>query len=276
MELDSSVSLMDTEVLVWFSVGQEVAAFARKHLPAAVKSSGAFKAKNYKQALVDGFLSIDRQLETEKGRKELYGMYQESGRKDLKDVTPETLPKLMGCTACVALITKTEIYVANVGDSRAVLCRKGKAIEMSEDHKPNLEKERKRIEKANGYIDDDRVNGMLNLTRCLGDLEYKQDKKLRQEDQILSAFPDIKIEKIHGDVDFLIIACDGIWDCMTSQQAVDYFKPKIRPVKEDKGFKISRVIEEMLDSIMAKDVESSEGIGCDNMSCLIVRFNAFK
>lgn len=267
---------MDMEVLLWLSVGQEVAAFAAKHLPVAVKSSGAFKAKNYKQALVEGFLNMDRQLETDKGRKELYGMYQASGRKDLEGATPETLPRLMGCTACVALVTKAEIYVANVGDSRAVLCRKGKAIEMSEDHKPNLEKERTRIEKANGYIDDDRVNGMLNLTRCFGDLEYKQDKKLKQEDQILSAFPDIRIEKIYGDVDFLIIACDGIWDCMTSQQAVDHFKSRIRPIKEDKSFKISKVIEEMLDGILAKDVESSEGIGCDNMSCLIVRFNAYK
>lgn len=208
--------------------------------------------------------------------KELFTMYQESGRKDLGDVTPDALPKLIGCTACVALITKTEIYVANAGDSRAVLCRNGKAIEMSEDHKTNLEKEQKRIEKANGYIENDRVNGCINLTRCLGDLDYKLNKKLKQEEQILSAVPDIKVEKILSDTDFLIIACDGIWDCLTSQETVDYLKPKIRPHKEDKSFKISGVIEAMLDTILAKETETSEGIGCDNMSCLVIRFNCFK
>ena len=202
-------------------------------------------------------------------------MYKASGRKDYEGVTADTLPKLVGCTACVALITKMEIYVANAGDSRAVLCKRGKAIDMSEDHKPELERELKRIKNANGFIDDDRVNGVLSLTRCFGDLEYKQDKNLRQEDQILTAFPDIKIEKLYDDTDFLILACDGVWDCMTSQKAVDYIKPKIRP-KDDKGFKISKLIEEMLDEILAKDVESSEGIGCDNMSCLIVRFNGYK
>jgi len=203
-------------------------------------------------------------------------MYKESGRKDLGDITPNALPKLIGCTACVALVTRTEIYVANAGDSRAVLCRSGKAIEMSEDHKTDLERERKRIEKANGYIDNDRVNGSINLTRCLGDLEYKLNKKLKQEDQILSAVPDVRIEKISSDTDFLIVACDGIWDCLTSQEAVDYFKPKIRPSKEDKSFKISAMIEIMFDNILAKDTGPSEGIGCDNMSCLVIRFNCFK
>jgi protein phosphatase 1G len=119
------------------------------------------------------------------------------------------------------------------------------------------------------------MNGMLSLIRCFGDLEYKQNKALRQKDQILTAFPDIKIEKLYGDIDFLIIACDGVWNCTISQKAVDYFKPKIRP-KEDKAFKISKLIEKMLDDISAKDVESSEGIGCDNMSCLVVRSNRYK
>lgn len=267
---------MDMEVILHFSIGQEIALFAKNHLPAAIKSSGSFKAKNYKQALIEGFLSIDRLLETDKGKKELFTMYQETGRKDLGPITPDILPKLMGCTACTALITKTEVYVANAGDSRAVLCRKGKAIEMSEDHKPVLEKERKRIEKAGGYIDSDRVNGMINLTRSLGDLEFKQNKKLKHEDQILTALPDIRIEKILNDTDFLILACDGIWDCLTSQEAVDYLKLSIRPPKEDKSFKISEVIERMLDSILAKDTETSDGIGCDNMSCLIIRFNGCK
>ena len=82
-----------------------------------------------------------------------------------------------GCTACSALITPTKIYVANSGDSRAVLARKSGekcvAVDMSEDHKPELEREKKRIEKAGGFVEDNRVKGVLNLSRSLGDLEYK-------------------------------------------------------------------------------------------------------
>ncbi len=261
-------------------IGQEVALYVKKHLPDAIKGSLAFKAKNYKQALIEGFLSIDKQLEKKEGKKELQALFASSPRKAIakeEKIEADLLAQFIGCTACVALITRSEIYVANVGDSRAVLCKKGQAVNMSEDHKPALEKEKKRIEKAEGYIEDDRVNGMLNLSRCLGDLEYKQNKKLKQEEQIITAFPDIKIEKITTETEFLILACDGIWDCMTSQGAVDYLRDKLKPVaKMEKSFKISAIIEGMLDSILAKDIEASDGIGCDNMSCMVICFHPVK
>jgi len=78
----------------------------------------------------------------------------------------------------VALITETEIICANAGDSRCVLSEKGKAIELSVDHKPELSTERARIEKAGGFVEDNRVKGVLNLSRSLGDLEYKQDPNI--------------------------------------------------------------------------------------------------
>ena len=80
-----------------------------------------------------------------------------------------------GCTACVVLITDSEIYCANAGDSRAVLCVDARAVEMSIDHKPELATEKARIEKAGGFVEENRVKGILNLSRSLGDLEYKQD-----------------------------------------------------------------------------------------------------
>ena len=89
---------------------------------------------------------------------------------------------LAGCTANVALLNSNELYVANAGDSRAVLCNKGKAIELSEDHKPDNEKEKDRIIKAGGFISDGRVNANLNLSRAIGDFEYKKDKSFTVED----------------------------------------------------------------------------------------------
>lgn len=178
-----------------------------------------------------------------------------------------------GCTACVALITKNKIYVANSGDSRAVLCKGGKAVDMSEDHKPDNPKEKARIEKAKGFVEDNRVNGILNLSRSLGDLEYKKNPDLKPDEQLVISRPDIKEEEIKADSDFLLIACDGIWDCLTSQKACDYVKEKMAKSSPSKsGVKFTSVIEAMLDSILAPDVASSQGIGCDNMSCILVQF----
>jgi protein phosphatase 1G len=165
--------------------------------------------------------------------------------------------------------------VGNSGDSRAVLARKattpgGKftAVEMSVDHKPELPGEKLRIERAGGFVEENRVKGVLNLSRSLGDLEYKSDATLPLKDQMITAMPEIKKEKI-ADGAFLIIACDGIWDCLTSQEAVDYVGDLLTNKKRDK---VSSTIEDMFDKIIAQDVASSGGIGCDNMTCVVVQF----
>lgn len=93
------------------------------------------------------------------------------------------IPMRTGCTACVMSIDETnkKLYIANAGDSRVVMCQAGKAEAMSKDHKPDLESEKIRIYKADGWISDGRVKGFLNLTRGFGDLEYKQNKKIKPE-----------------------------------------------------------------------------------------------
>ncbi|KAL5980409.1 hypothetical protein ACLOJK_028317 [Asimina triloba] len=73
-----------------------------------------------------------------------------------------------GCTACVSVIRSNQLIVANAGDSRCVISRKGQAYNLSRDHKPDLEVERERILKAGGFIHAGRVNGSLNLARAIG------------------------------------------------------------------------------------------------------------
>lgn len=84
---------------------------------------------------------------------------------------------------------------------------------------------------------------------------------------MITAVPEIRKEKISPDTSFLILACDGIWDCLTSQEAVD-FVGELSKKKE----RVSGIIEEMFDKIIATDVASSGGIGCDNMTCVVVQF----
>jgi serine/threonine protein phosphatase PrpC len=82
-----------------------------------------------------------------------------------------------GCTAVSAIVTPDKIYVGNSGDSRAVVgVKEGSkltGLALSEDHKPDNIEEKARIEKAGGFVEENRVKGILNLSRSLGDLEYK-------------------------------------------------------------------------------------------------------
>ncbi|PPD90591.1 hypothetical protein GOBAR_DD12476 [Gossypium barbadense] len=135
-----------------------------------------------------------------------------------------------GSTACVAVIRNKQLIVANAGDSRCVISRKGQAYNLSKDHKPELELEKDRILKAGGFIQVGRINGSLNLARAIGDAEFKQNKTLPAEKQIVTANPDINAVELCDDDEFLVLACDGIWDCMSSQQLVDYVREQLSSV----------------------------------------------
>ncbi|RXH88423.1 hypothetical protein DVH24_000022 [Malus domestica] len=96
------------------------------------------------------------------------------------------------------------------------------AYNLSKDHKPDMENEKERILKADGFIQVGRVNGR--------DAELKQNKQLPVEMQIVTANPDITSVELCDDDEFLVIACDGIWDCMSSQQLVDYVREQLKHV----------------------------------------------
>jgi serine/threonine protein phosphatase PrpC len=129
----------------------------------------------------------------------------------------------IGCTANVILIDDMKkLYIANAGDSRCVLGRAGKAVPLSFDHKPDNQEEKERIEKAGSIIQEGRVDGNLNLSRSLGDLKYKVNKNLKPEEHPVTANPDVKIEALTGDEDFIIMGCDGIWETKTNEEMVEF------------------------------------------------------
>ena len=91
----------------------------------------------------------------------------------------------------MVLVTTDSIYCANSGDSRAVLCSKDEAIPLSFDHKPQNVEEENRISNSGHFVEDDRVDGNLALSRAIGDFQYKDKPNRPPEDQAVTCNPDI-------------------------------------------------------------------------------------
>lgn len=122
-----------------------------------------------------------------------------------------------GTCAIFALLENNNLYVANIGDSRAVLSRNKQALALSEDQKPDRDDEKDRIEAAGGKIKKWgvwRTPDSLAVSRALGDYQHKQNN-------YVIATPEITTTRLQSDDEFLILACDGVWDVMTNQEAVN-------------------------------------------------------
>lgn len=87
---------------------------------------------------------------------------------------------------------------------------------------------------------------------------------------MITCVPEIKKVELTSDDKFLVIACDGIWDCLTSQQCVDLLAKSIKARKAPQ--QNSKVVEDMFDQIICKDIHSpdSDGSGTDNMTCILI------
>ncbi|XP_050212876.1 probable protein phosphatase 2C 10 isoform X3 [Mercurialis annua] len=156
-----------------------------------------------------------------------------------------------GSTAVTAiLINGQRLWVANVGDSRAVLSRGGQAIQMSIDHEPNTE--RGSIENKGGFVsnmpgDVPRVNGQLAVSRAFGDKSLKSH---------LRSDPDVQNCIIDNSTDILILASDGLWKVVSNQEAVD----------------IARRIKDPMKAAKQLIAEALERDSKDDISCVVVRF----
>ncbi|KAK4561939.1 hypothetical protein RGQ29_004691 [Quercus rubra] len=128
-----------------------------------------------------------------------------------------SLDSSSGTTALTALIFGRMMLIANAGDCRAVLGKRGKAVELSKDHKPDSFSERPRIEKLGGVVYDGYLNGQLSVARAIGDWHMKDPEGSSSP---LSAEPELQDMVLNEEDEFLILGCDGLWDVMSSQCAV--------------------------------------------------------
>ncbi|KAM7253311.1 hypothetical protein ACFE04_025929 [Oxalis oulophora] len=163
-----------------------------------------------------------------------------------------------GTTALTALVFGRTLLIANAGDCRAVLGRRGRAIEMSKDHKPNFPSEKIRIEKLGGVIYDGYLNGQLSVARAIGDWHMKSPKGTECP---LSAEPELQQTHLTEDDEFLIIGCDGLWDVMSSQCAVTTARKELMNHNDPE-----RCSRELVREALKRNT-------CDNLTVIVVCFS---
>ncbi|XP_017058076.1 probable protein phosphatase 2C T23F11.1 [Drosophila ficusphila] len=239
------LSLPDDPGAAFFAVydghgGATVAQYAGKHLHKFVLKRPEYN-DNIEQALQQGFLDID------------YYMLNNESWGD----------QMAGSTAVVVLVKDNKLYCANAGDSRAIACVNGQLEILSLDHKPNNEAESKRIIDGGGWVEFNRVNGNLALSRALGDFVFKRANK-RPEDQIVTAYPDVETRKIMEDWEFIVLACDGIWDVMSNAEVLEFCRTRI-----GMGMYPEEICEELMNHCLAPDCQMG-GLGGDNMTVVLV------
>jgi protein phosphatase 2C family protein 2/3 len=189
-----------------------------------------------------------------------------------------------GTTAITAYIQADMLFVANVGDSRAVLCRSGRALDASIDHKPGRKEERARIESLGGRVgitEEDAFRtaarpcpclwacvsagrplrvfpGGLSVSRTIGDISMKSSGP---GSALVSSEPEMWESKLSDADEFLILACDGTWDVMSSSQAVDFVRGVLFRSNNDP---------EVASKALAN--EAFRRGSTDNISCIVVVF----
>jgi len=199
---------------------------------------------------------MDTLLLTPEGKKELMSL-----KNDNKEtIGSDLMESNAGCTANVGLIYKNTLYVANAGDSRCLLASKKDIVSMSNDHKPDSDIEKTRIVKAGGFVLDGRMNSNLNLSRALGDLEYKKNPAIGVDEQLIIAVPDIKTYQINDKTDFILLGCDGVWETMSNSDIVDFIYDHLK-----KGTDLKIIVENLLDKLIATDTFSKIFSFFDNL-----------
>lgn len=179
--------------------GRNAALFARDHLQSYLADELS-KCATIPEALTSTYLRTDEQFLL-----------------STKDTS--------GTTAAVALLEHSTrmLFIANAGDSRIVLCRDGIAFAMTVDHKPDNPEEIDRIRKAGGFVIHKRVMGELAISRAIGDPDFKE-KDLR----LVIADPDVQTVRLNSRDEFLLIACDGLYDVISNEDAVQYVQERLK------------------------------------------------
>jgi protein phosphatase len=179
--------------------GRKVADLGAKFVPECFLSHPAV-GQNNALALVEAIIQADRNV------------FQTIGKTD------------GGSTLICAVIHGRMLFVGCLGDARAVVCDGNTTIAMSEDHKPTDAKENARVVRCGGTVQFGRVCACLAVSRALGDFEFKfsGNRFVSNKELMVSNVADVKQLNITDATKFLLLACDGLWDVLSNEEATHF------------------------------------------------------
>ena len=261
--------------------GREVSKFISDHFVEEFLKNENYEKGDIKTCLKETFLNLDKKLLEQSSMQEMtedhflfmqefnlseeseINIIEDNGYKYIEDIS-----YTRGSAAIVLVIhNHTELYFANIGDSRGIIIRnENNFVRMTNDHKPNNNDEKKRIKKAGSKILDNRINGLLNMSRSFGDYQFKLRRDLRQVEQAVSACPEITFMKRTKRELFIVLACDGVWDCANNSQIAQFF---YNHVNRDPKKRLSLVIAELFNIILSDSPDKD--VGTDNMTCILIQ-----
>uniref|UniRef100_A0A3B3SFB0 Protein phosphatase 1B n=1 Tax=Paramormyrops kingsleyae TaxID=1676925 RepID=A0A3B3SFB0_9TELE len=224
--------------------GNMVAEYCSRHLLDHILATGRIKAEDdpaeVKEGIREGFLNIDRHMHS-------------LARSACWDCS--------GSTAAAVMFSPRRIYLINCGDSRVLLCRHGLVCFYTEDHKPCNPREKARIQNAGGSVTLQRVNGSLAVSRALGDFDFKEVAWRSQTEQLVSPEPEVfQLERSPAD-EFLVVACDGVWDAMDNEELCAFVRDRMQVTDDPR-----EVCAQVIDLCLYKG-------SLDNISIIIIRLS---
>ena len=275
---DFTSNFLESNFIPTFSKQPQVAKYASLPKTGSKSRSDVTGVELLRQALEKTFIELDQTLiplQRERNQAILSGKITpppttDTDPDDEIKATPGTSTGLLGersgSTCVVVVLTPSHIICANTGDSRAVLQRGGQVFPLSFDHKPSDVPERKRITDAGGIVKGKRVDGDLAVSRAFGDFAYKQDRQLPADKQKVIVKPDIAVyPRDEQNDEFMVIACDGIWDVASNKQCTDFVQTLLSEGELDLG----NICEEALDTCLDRNSR-------DNMTMMLVGFPGIK
>eukprot|EP00931_Biecheleriopsis_adriatica_P061312 TRINITY_DN36865_c0_g1_i1.p1 TRINITY_DN36865_c0_g1~~TRINITY_DN36865_c0_g1_i1.p1 ORF type:complete len:1123 (-),score=232.61 TRINITY_DN36865_c0_g1_i1:29-3364(-) len=230
--------------------GTQAVEFVRRRLPRLLGSQKGFRDADpdiLHKAIEDAFRLTDEELLAEL-------------KKEVCTSSQQEMQLSAGSVGCVALVRGSRIHVANLGDCRAILCEKGEFNCLTLDHRTDANPaESERLQKLGVEVTSDGyLHGRLAVSRAWGDWNFSREEKCIG----LLCQPELSVAEVNDSTEFLLLACDGIFEKMTSKEAGQIVRRRLRATGDPKA-----AAENLILHASKRDVS-------DNLSVMVVLFKA--
>ena len=291
--------------------GREVPKYLKAHFMDCLNKNKNFIEEKYKEGIIETFFELDESFKTKEVQEELAKYSEEfkpEKEKEIKEINDlcgeneklneEELKQVMafnevfeprnienaniaeftGATGMIIAVCYNQILIAYAGNSRClVLDKDGKIIKNTKDHTMKDENEKKRVDLARSFNDEDEEKKKgedehmeyLDSTRGFGDLEFKGNEWIEPKDQEVSVEPQIELVP-YDEAKYIIFGSHGMFEGDEKKVNDEVGKFFIDELKKGSDIKFSDIIQNYFEKIIAKDKNNDKNIGLDNMSCFLI------